>query len=204
MTTVPYREQANSSVSNASAPKATPSDGGYELEPRKSLLQRLNLRLIVFLLLISAPFVYIIGKSVMHAMSGGITDRGAYKDVDLKALGNFPFDQTEGKLTDIPERYRNLDGQRVRLTGFMFAPENAGDRGNRFQFVYDVNKCCFGGAPQVQERVFAYAKHGAQIYDYTVLAEIVGKLNVRIIKDPETGAIKSVFDLDVEQAQMVQ
>ncbi|QOV88242.1 hypothetical protein [Humisphaera borealis] len=182
MTTVPYSPQTS---------------------PAPAAGSRVNVRLIAFLLVISAPFVYIIGKSVMFSMSGGITDRGDYKEVDLKALGNFPFDQSEGKLTDIPERYRNLDGQRVRLTGFMYAPENAGDRGNRFQFVYDVNKCCFGSAPQVQERVFAYAKHGAPIYPYTVLAEVVGKLHVRIVKEPD-GLIKSVFDLDVEQAQEVR
>jgi hypothetical protein len=191
MTTAPYSPQA------PSAPMPDDIDSGA----RPS---RLNLRLIVFLLAISAPFIYIIGKSVMHAMTGGITDRGDYKDVDLKALGNFPFDQNEGKLTDIPERYRKLDGQRVRLTGFMYAPDTAGDRGTKFQFVYDVNKCCFGGAPQVQERVFAYAKQDMPIYPYTVFAELVGKLHVRIVKDPETKAITSVFDLDVEQAQAVE
>ena len=179
MTTVPYNEP---STPAASAP-------------------RVNVRLLVFLLVVSAPFLYIIGKSIRFSMTGGISDYGDYKKVDLKALGNFPFDQMDGTIEQVPQRYRELDGQRVMLEGFMFAPENAGSRGNRFQFVYDVNKCCFGGAPQVQERVFAYAKKGSPIYPQDVLATVVGTLHVRVVKDPQTGAITSVFDLDVEEAR---
>lgn len=202
MTTVPYSPQSSSDAASGTVKKAPADSRPWEAAPAPE--SKINVRLIVFLLVICTPFVYIIGKSVMHAMTGGIVDRGGYKDVDLKALGNFPFDQTEGQVTDIPERYRNLNGQRVRLTGFMYAPENAGARGDKFQFVYDVNKCCFGGAPQVQERVFAYAKQGSPLYPYTVLAEIIGTLHVRIVKDKDTGAITSVFDMDVEQAQAIQ
>ena len=202
MTTVPYN-QPSTTVSDTSKSPATPAAGNAWDAPATAG-SKINVRLIVFLLLVCTPFVYIIGKSVMHAMTGGIVDRGGYKDVDLKALGNFPFDQSQGALTDVPERYRNLNGQRVRLTGFMFGAETAGDRGRKFQFVYDVNKCCFGGPPQVQERVFAYAKKDIPIYDYSVLAEVIGTLHVRVVKDNDTGAITSLFDLDVEQAQAIR
>ena len=42
------------------------------------------------------------------------------------------------------------------------------------------------------------------IYDYSVLAEVIGTLHVRIVKDRDTGAITSLFDLDVEQAQAIR
>jgi hypothetical protein len=164
---------------------------------------RVNVRLIAFLLIVSAPFVWIIGSAVRHSITGGVTDRGAYKEVDLKALGNFPFDDTEGKIEDVPQRFRDLDGKKVRLTGFMYSPESAGNRGRRFQFVYDVANCCFNGPPQVQERVFGYAKEDVDLFPQTLFAEVTGTLHVRPIKDPVTGKITSLFDMDVESSKPI-
>ena len=163
---------------------------------------RVNVRLIAFLLIVSAPFVWIVGSAVRHSMSGGVVDRGGFKEVDLKALGNFPFDGVEGKLEDVPKRFRELDGQKVLLKGFMFSPESAGGRGRKFQFVYNVANCCFNGEPQVQERVFAYAKKdNIDLYPQDVFAEVTGTLHVRVEKDSLTGKITSVYDLDVESTK---
>jgi len=180
MTTVPYN---------------TPST------PAAPAASRVNVRLLVFLLVVSAPFLYIIGKSIRFSMTGGITDRGEYVEVDLKALGNFPFDQTAGTIDQVPQRYRELDGKRVLLEGFMFSDSAAGATADRYQFVYNVEKCCFGTSPQVQERVFAKAKKGTPVYHQGVLAQIIGTLHVRVKKDPETGTILSVFEMDVDEAQ---
>ena len=166
---------------------------------------RVNLRLIAFLLVVSTPFLWIIGSAVKHSITGGVTDRGGFKEVDLKALGNFPFDDMDGKLTDVPERFRKLDGQKVLLQGYMFDPQNAGSRGRKFQFVYNVANCCFNGEPQVQERVFAYAKkNDVELFHQSVFAEVTGTLHVRIVKDEQTGKITSVYDLDVETTRAIE
>ena len=47
---------------------------------------------------------------------------GDYKEVNLKAMGNFPFDETSDDVKQVPEIYRKLDGQKVLLTGEMFFP----------------------------------------------------------------------------------
>jgi hypothetical protein len=195
MTTIP--QATNTSVPAVPKPFASgpvPTD----------LRPRFNVRLWIFIAVISAPFLYIIGSAVYDSITGGITDRGSYKEVDLKALGNFNFDDLAGKREDIPERYRNLDGQRVMFQGKMFGPEDAGPKGRRFQLVYDVNKCCFSGKPLVQERVFATAKKEIPIYDQNTLAEVVGTLHVRLIRDPVSKQIVSVYDMDVESAKAVE
>jgi hypothetical protein len=87
------------------------------------------------------------------------------------------------------------------LQGYMYGPEDAGAKGRRFQFVYNVTKCCFSGPPQVQERVFVVAKKDIPIYDMYTFAEVVGTLHVRVIKDPTSGKITSVYDLDCESAK---
>jgi hypothetical protein len=162
---------------------------------------RFNVRLLVFVLAISAPFLYIVGNAFWSSMTGGISDHGSYKEVDLKLLGNFGFDDKVGTIESIPAHYRALDGQKVLLKGFMFSPETAGDKGFKFQFVYDVNKCCFSGPPLVQERVFAHAKREIPIYDQYTLAEVTGTLHVRLIRNEVDGRVVSVYDLDVESAK---
>src|SRR5690349_7064920 len=85
--------------------------------------QRVNWRLVIFLGVIAAPFLYFFYVLVSQSVTGGITQRGDYAEVDLKALGNFTFDQANGTIGDVPERYRKLDGKKVELKGFMFSPE---------------------------------------------------------------------------------
>lgn len=195
MTTIPHNPPGEPGQTTAGLTSPAPA------APRRR--PTINVRMILFVLIVSAPFVYIVGSAVMYSITGGITDRGAYKEVDLKALGNFPFNAEEGSVEQVPPQYRSLDGQRVMLRGFMFQPEDVGAKGRRFQFVYDVNKCCFNGPPLVQERVFAHAKQDAKIYDQYTLADVVGVLRVRPIKEPATGKVISLFDLDVESTKPV-
>jgi len=170
--------------------------------PRRPWGERVNVRLVAFVLVVSLPFVWIIGSAVMHSLNHGITDHGDFKDVDLKSLGNFSFDDVSGTEAQIPKDFLALNGQRVRLTGFIFQPQRTEGSDWRFQFVYDVNKCCFNGPPQVQERVFAYAK--GEPPEVSGLAEVFGNLNVRLIRSPDSGKVTSVFDLDVESVKPVQ
>jgi hypothetical protein len=162
--------------------------------------ERVNLRMIavaaVVLLLVGYP-VY---QFVQSAMNHGIQSVGDAKLVDLKALGNFPFDDTSGSIKDVPPVYRDLDGKKVILEGFMFAGQSAADQVNAFQFVYNIQKCCFGGPPRVQERVFVHVPNGGAVpYYYQQLVRISGTLHVNVKRSDPQGKIDVVYEMETDK-----
>src|SRR5437588_8636314 len=90
------------------------------------LRQRVNVKLIVLLAIVALPFVWFFCFCVSEFTSGGVHARGDYAEVDLKALGHFRFDDREGTVGDVPERFRKLDGKRVAMEGKMFSRDQAG------------------------------------------------------------------------------
>jgi hypothetical protein len=173
------------------APRATP------------LLARINLRLIVFtgvvLLLIGFP-VYVYVES---AVTGGIKDIGnGFKQVDLKAMSNFPFDQANGTRDDIPAKWRQLDGQKVVVYGELWNSLDASDgRMHSFELCYSIAKCCFNGPPQVQHFVKATVVPGRNVYYAPNLVKVTGTLHVDVKKDPEAGKVTQVYRMDVEDVE---
>jgi hypothetical protein len=163
----------------------------------RSIGRRINVRVIVFILILVAPIGAISYLLIKSMLNGGVemTAQGAV--VDLKALGNFPFNKITGTLNDVPQRYRNLDNQKVILTGFITPDSGAGSSANRFTLVYNVQLCCFSGPPQVQERVYCFMKSEKRLPPDTQLVKVSGTLHVRLVK--ENGVITSVYDLDVDQ-----
>src|SRR5438270_7868178 len=77
--------------------------------------ERVNWRMLVFagvvLFLLGWPAYSFLSETLTH----GIHDRGGYKEVNLKALGQFDFDPARATLADVPANYRALDGQKVLL-----------------------------------------------------------------------------------------
>jgi hypothetical protein len=173
-----------------------------ETTPFKPARSRVNLRLCVFLAIIAAPFIWGTYVGARYFINGGIQDMGDYKKVDLKALGFFNFDQRDGAMTDVPDKFRKLDGQRVMLEGFMYSP-NSASRLHDFQFVYNVTKCCFNGPPLVQERVFAHCAPGKSLRYVPDYVRLVGVLHVNVVKD-SAGIITSVYTMDVQKAEDVR
>lgn len=175
----------------------------YQVKP--TLRQRINWRLLMFCGVIGLFFGWVIYTYASSIVTGGIHHHGNYADVDLKALGQFPFDDQNGQLTDVPKIYRELDGQKIVLRGKMWSGDGSA-MVNHFQFVYDVAKCCFGGPPRVQERVFVHLPRGMHPvvlmgpYD---LMQCTGTLHVRIKRNP-VGTVVSVYDMDLEQIVPVQ
>jgi len=174
----------------------------YAVQPRLS--RRLNWRLVIFLACIAAPFLWFFGSFVNQIVTGGVEKRGDYAVVDLKAMGNFPFDEYNGQLTDIPQRFRELDGKKIVLKGFMFPTISAADKVRECQFVYNIQKCCFSGPPRVQERVFLFAStpKPMPMYDYGTLTRVTGTLHLKLTKAPD-GKIIRLYDLDVESVKPV-
>ncbi len=64
----------------------------------------INYRLILFIAVVALPLAGISWLMVRGMISKGVTWHGDYAEVDLKALGNFPFDASTGTRQDVPER----------------------------------------------------------------------------------------------------
>jgi len=165
----------------------------------------INLRLVLLLALVAAPFLYFAFVMIRDAVTGGVINHGNYTEVDLKSMGNFYFNDSRDGVEAVPERFRNLDGKRVQLEGEMFAPNEAGDDVRRFELVYNIQKCCFGGPPRVQERVFARVPdkmQGVANYMYRNPVRVTGKLHVKAIKS-DAGTVVALYTMDVEMVEPV-
>ncbi len=168
-------------------------------ERKQTLSQRLNWRIVVFVLLILGIPGWIAYSMVKLSLTSGIEQVGDHKWVDLKAMGNFPFDDSVGTEADVPAVYRKLDGAKVVFDGQMYVDYTSAPRVERFQLVYSIANCCFNGPPRVQERVFAHAKPGELVTVCGGLARVYGTLHIRAQK--ENGRVVSVFDMDVDKAE---
>jgi hypothetical protein len=171
---------------------------------RVPLSERINFRLIGFgmamLLLLGYP-MYIYLES---AITGGVRDIGnGVKFVDLKAMSSFPFDGTNGKIDDVPERWRELNGQKVLLEGEMWAPNAAGAYVPEFELVYSIAKCCFSGPPQIQHFVHATPTNGQPLPFYSGLVRVWGTLKVEVTRDEEANRVTRVYHLSVEKIEPV-
>src|SRR5437870_4226482 len=114
------------------------------------LSERFNLRIIAFVCIIAVLVGYPVYVLISDQYTGGIHNAGGYIATNLKAMGNFEFDSNNGKVTDVPDKWRALDGKKLILEGEIFAPNEASNSIHRFELVYSIAKCCFGGPPKVQ------------------------------------------------------
>jgi hypothetical protein len=163
------------------------------------LSERINFRMVlligVVLLLVGYPVFIFIQSEVTH----GISDAGGgYTEVDLKAMGNFAFDQVNGRLIDIPQRFRELNGKKVLLHGEIYAPDSASEQLDHFDLCYSIAKCCFSGPPQVQHFVKSRATRELVPY-YGGLVDVRGVLHVNVV--PGMEKVASVYQLDVESVE---
>ena len=155
-----------------------------------------NWRLLAFVgffLVIFGSMGYMI---LSDKINNGIHVRGGVAEVNLKALGQFPFDDQNGKVTDVPKDFRALDGKKVALQGFMVVMNSAGNTATECQLVWNVQKCCFGGPPLVQERVYLFAPSDRKMtrYDMYTLVNVTGTLKVKVDKN-STGTVTSVYTM---------
>ena len=173
---------------------------GYGVRP--PLARRINWRMLTIVAVLATLVGFPVYTFVKAQSNGGIEHTAQGELVDLKALGNFPFNDTTGTLADVPAQFRALDGKAVILDGFCFGPNSAAGGATQFQFVYNVSKCCNGGPPLVQERVFATAAgDGAQVPDQFTMARISGILHVNVVK--ADGKVQAVFTMDVKRLDVI-
>jgi hypothetical protein len=197
-------------MSTATPPSVPPIGISYQPRPLPAgnppLLQRINWRVLVFVAVIILPIALLFFWWLNEALSGGIHDHGAYKEIDLKAMSSFDMDQTNAKMEDIPEKWRALEGKKVLMMGEMWAPNYAGDsaRLNYFQLVYSKTKCCFSGPPLAQHFVDGNVVKGSHVYYYDVPVKVLGTEHIFVRKDPTTGVIKSIYHVDVEKVTPIE
>jgi hypothetical protein len=164
------------------------------------LSERFNFRIIIFAAIIGVVIGYPIYILVSEKITGGIHSSGGYIETNLKAMGNFVFDDRAGTLNDVPKQWRELDGKKLSLVGEIFAPDQAAAEISNFQLVYSIAKCCFGGPPKVQERVFCSVPNGKSIEYYGGFYRVKGTLHIKVEKD-EFGVTTRLFTMDVESAE---
>jgi hypothetical protein len=136
-----------------------------------------------------------------QAIGGGIINHGSYLEVNLKAMSSFNMDQTNGRESDVPPRFRALEGKPVLLVGEMWAPRDAGDGSlGYFQLVYSKTKCCFNGPPLAQHFVDSNVMRGVTAYYYdNCMVRVWGTLHIKFRRD--AGVIKSVYEVDVRKVE---
>jgi hypothetical protein len=165
------------------------------------LSQRINLRLILFSIvavaLIGTPLYWYID----YSLANGIKVHGDVTEVDLKAMSLFPFDQVRGTLTDVPERFRDLNGKKVEMVGEMYLVNFAGDDVQRFDLVYSISKCCGQGPPLIQHFVQAKGRDGKMVPYYQGLVKVTGTLHVDVKQGLDR--VESVYQLDVDSVNQV-
>jgi hypothetical protein len=163
------------------------------------LRERIPWRMVAFmavvLVLLGTPIYWYLDA----AISGGIKNRGDYVEVDLKAMSLFPFDQVNGTINDIPQKWRDLDGKKVVLSGEMWAGGSAAEELRAFQLCYSVAKCCFSGPPQVQHFVNARARSGGWMPYYPGVVTVTGTLHVTVKRGE--GKVASVYEMDVDKIE---
>lgn len=174
----------------------------YHPQPKPAGASAVNLRIVVFVLVIAGIFASLGYLWWSVAGTHGITQRGDAFQVDLKSMSTFPFDQNHGTVDDIPERYRELDGKKVILIGEMWSNDAAGPRVNQFDLVYSIAKCCFSGPPQIQHFVKSTVTDGQPVPFYNGLVRVTGTLKVQVTKDPD-GKITGVYHVAVDSVEPV-
>jgi hypothetical protein len=172
--------------------------------PSVPIWQRLNWRVLVF----AGVFVFIFGSLFWiwfsEYITGGIHNYGSYKQVDLKAMSTFDMDQHYATMADIPEKWRNLEGQKVLMIGEMWASHSAGydQKLDYFQLVYSKTKCCFSGPPLAQHFVDGNVVPGKHVYYYDVPVKVLGTIHVSIRKEGDV--IKSIYHVDVVKIDPIE
>lgn len=157
---------------------------------------KIDLQPLLFVVIISAIFIWLIYSGTRLPADGAAADLGGYKRIDLKALGYFYLDSERGSIDNVPAQIRKLDGQKVALDGFMFS-RGGSARLHDFQLI-----CRFDshGPPLPQQRVFVHSPVELRYIDGECRA--LGTLHVRIEKN-ETGTITSVFRMDLDKCQEI-
>lgn len=165
------------------------------------LHQRINWRIVGFAAVVVSIFGYGVWLYLATELSGGMRQRGDYTEVDLKAMSTFAFDKRAGKIEDVPQQWRELNGKKIIVEGEMFVADAAGPMVDKFDLVYSISQCCFSGPPQVQHFVKGRPVKGPVPNMHWSRVRVSGTLRVNIERNEYE--ITSVYQLDVDNVERV-
>lgn len=121
-----------------------------------------------------------------------------YKTVDA-GTGASPAEIEAAKKTDqVPAKVRAFDGQRVLLTGYMLPLTMTGGRSFKFVLMKDVNTCCYGATPSMNDYITVTMKPGAgAAVSQDVPVQVTGTLRIKQVYD--SGYVVSLYTLEGER-----
>jgi hypothetical protein len=170
----------------------------YEYQPGVREPRKLNRRFLgrAFCLLILIGFAAMTGV-LLHAHSAR-NQTPVQSELTVRELSDFPLDQVNGAVADVPIRWRNLDGQRVALVGNLWAPTvDSSGTCIQFQLTCQVDE----RTPPAAQR-FVSCSTVQPMPEWTSTMDVVratGILRINIVH--KNGVIASVFSLDVDRLE---
>lgn len=169
-------------------------------EAKRSLAERLNLRVVLFLAVVLLPVIGLGYVYFQTAFGSGIRELDdGYVWVDLQKMSSFAFDQRNGTIEQVPPQWRTLDGRKVVLEGEMAPPKSAAREIEEFDLVWNRDDCCFTGSPQVQHFVHSKVVDGGKVRYTAKQVRVRGTLRIDVTRDK--GQVTGVYHLDVENVE---
>jgi hypothetical protein len=142
------------------------------------------------------PQKVVIGGTEMYALGFDKLSSFSYTIVDA-GTGATPAQIAEHLKQDpVPGWVRLYDHQRVRVTGYMMPLQVENGRSKKFVIMRDVNTCCYGAVPNMNDYLVVTMKgEGVQVVQ-DVPVDLVGTF--RIDHRYEDGYVVSLFAMDGE------
>jgi len=135
---------------------------------------------------------------LQHDIAFGVIRQSDICQCDLKSLGSFKFDDLTGTVQDIPGVYRQLDGRKVSMEGFMVSSGGDDERLSKFAFVYDLFPQSRSG---VQQKVFVFTRDHQTVEYMADEVRIFGTLHVKPDRESDTGKVVSIYTLDLDRIE---
>jgi hypothetical protein len=134
--------------------------------------------------------------------------------VGFDVLGGFPFQLTRAEaaasvsnpneaatkaLAQIPPVVRELDGQKVLVTGFMLPMKMEGTLATEFLLVANSMLCCYGVVPPMNQWMVVKMRKGGAAAQHDVPVQVFGTLRVEPRYD--NGALSAIYHLDGDRVR---
>lgn len=130
----------------------------------------------------------------------GVGSEVSYQSITWKQLGSYayrpsvtPREKTPRKATPIPPPILALNGQNLRISGYMMPVEVDGEAVKSFVLVRDQQLCCFGRMPNLNEWVMVAMSSGTTEMNMDEPIEVEGSFEVG--EQIEDGAVLSLYRL---------
>jgi hypothetical protein len=129
--------------------------------------------------------------------------RVGFDDIDIELVMNTKELSMELPKA-LPDWLKHLNGQRIRLRGFMHSASAYQTEGiKRFIFCRDTKDCCFGPDPTIYYLIEATMKSGTSInYIESKPFDLEGVFRIDPVIDEKSGKIPNFYYLD--EAQLVR